>query len=71
MKNGVMGGFGTIDGFCLIFAFIGGCCLRLDDLDSFYAVCKEACLPEKQAEQSRLYHEVLSHDFETAQQALI
>jgi catechol 2,3-dioxygenase-like lactoylglutathione lyase family enzyme len=31
-----------------------GCCLRLDDLDSFYASCKEAGLPETHRGQPRL-----------------
>jgi catechol 2,3-dioxygenase-like lactoylglutathione lyase family enzyme len=32
-----------------------GCCLRLDDLDAFYAVCKEAGLSEKDKGQPRLH----------------
>jgi len=31
------------------------CCLRLDDLDSFYATCKEAGLPEECKGQPRLH----------------
>lgn len=31
------------------------CCLRLDDLDAFYAVCKGAGLPEKSSGQPRLH----------------
>ena len=31
------------------------CCLRLDDLDSFYAVCKAAGLPESNQGQPRLH----------------
>jgi catechol 2,3-dioxygenase-like lactoylglutathione lyase family enzyme len=31
------------------------CCLRLDDLDSFYATCKEAGLPEGCKGQPRLH----------------
>lgn len=31
------------------------CCLRLDDLDSFYAVCKAAGLPEGCEGQPRLH----------------
>lgn len=32
-----------------------GCCLRLDDLDAFYAVCKDAGLSEKSSDQPRLH----------------
>lgn len=32
-----------------------GCCLRLDDLDSFYATCKNAGLPEGSKGQPRLH----------------
>ena len=32
-----------------------GCCLRLDDLDAFYAVCKAAGLPETSVGQPRLH----------------
>ena len=32
-----------------------GCCLRLDDLDAFYAVCKAAGLPETNVGQPRLH----------------
>lgn len=32
-----------------------GCCLRLDDLDAFYAVCKAAGLPETCSGQPRLH----------------
>ena len=32
-----------------------GCCLRLDDLDAFYTVCKDAGLPEKSIGQPRLH----------------
>ena len=32
-----------------------GCCLRLDDLDAFYAVCKAAGLLEKSSGQPRLH----------------
>lgn len=31
------------------------CCLRLDDLDAFYAVCKDAGLSEKSSGQPRLH----------------
>lgn len=31
------------------------CCLRLDDLDDFYAVCKQAGLPESSTGQPRLH----------------
>lgn len=31
------------------------CCLRLDDLDAFYALCKAAGLPETCAGQPRLH----------------
>ena len=31
------------------------CCLRLDDLDGFYAVCKAAGLPESTTGQPRLH----------------
>jgi len=31
------------------------CCLRLDDLDAFYAVCKDAGLAEKPSGQPRLH----------------
>jgi catechol 2,3-dioxygenase-like lactoylglutathione lyase family enzyme len=31
-----------------------GCCLRLDDLDGFYAVCKAAGIEEKQTGRPRL-----------------
>lgn len=31
------------------------CCLRLDDLDAFYAVCKDAELLEKSSGQPRLH----------------
>ena len=31
------------------------CCLRLDDLDSFYAICKPAGLPEGCKRQPRLH----------------
>ena len=31
-----------------------GCCLRLDDLDGFYATCKAAGLPEARSGQPRL-----------------
>jgi hypothetical protein len=31
------------------------CCLRLDDLDSFYASCKAAGLPEVKSGQPRLH----------------
>ena len=31
------------------------CCLRLDDLDAFYAVCKSAGIPEKNAGYPRLH----------------
>ena len=32
-----------------------GCCLRLDDLDVFYAVCKAAGVPESSSGQPRLH----------------
>lgn len=32
-----------------------GCCLRLDDLEAFYAVCQNAGLPEKHTGQPRLH----------------
>ena len=32
-----------------------GCCLRLDDLDSFYAACKDAGLPERHTGRPRLH----------------
>ena len=32
-----------------------GCCLRLDDLDSFYAVCRAAGLPETNVGQPRIH----------------
>lgn len=32
-----------------------GCCVRLDDLDSFYVVCQEAGLPETCFGQPRLH----------------
>ena len=31
------------------------CCLRLDDLDSFYSICKDAGLPEGRKGQPRLH----------------
>jgi catechol 2,3-dioxygenase-like lactoylglutathione lyase family enzyme len=31
------------------------CCLRLDDVDGFYAVCKAAGLPEARSGQPRLH----------------
>jgi catechol 2,3-dioxygenase-like lactoylglutathione lyase family enzyme len=31
------------------------CCLRLDDLDAFYAVCKDSGLAEKPSGQPRLH----------------
>jgi hypothetical protein len=31
------------------------CCLRLDDLDQFYAICKSAGLPESTAGQPRIH----------------
>lgn len=31
------------------------CCLRLDDLDGFYAICRTAGLPETNAGQPRLH----------------
>lgn len=31
------------------------CCLRLDDLDAFYAVCKRAGIPERCKGQPRLH----------------
>ena len=31
-----------------------GCCLRLDDLSAFYAVCKDAKIPEDRTSQPRL-----------------
>jgi catechol 2,3-dioxygenase-like lactoylglutathione lyase family enzyme len=31
------------------------CCLRLDDLDSFYAVCKSAGIPERNTGHPRLH----------------
>jgi len=31
-----------------------GCCLRLDDLDTFYAACKQADIPEARTGQPRL-----------------
>jgi catechol 2,3-dioxygenase-like lactoylglutathione lyase family enzyme len=33
-----------------------GCCLRLDNLDSFYATCQNAGLPEECKGQPRLHH---------------
>ncbi len=38
-----------------------GCCLRLDDLDAFYAVCKEAGLLETSVGQPRLHAPELQH----------
>ena len=32
-----------------------GCCLRLDDLDSFYTACKDAGLPESHKGHPRLH----------------
>ena len=32
-----------------------GCCLRLDDLDAFYAICKAAGLPETDTGHPRLH----------------
>ena len=31
------------------------CCLRLDDLDAFYALCRNAGIPEASKEQPRLH----------------
>lgn len=31
------------------------CCLRLDDLDAFYAICKQAGIPEGHKGQPRLH----------------
>lgn len=31
-----------------------GCCLRIDDLDAFYQVCKNAGIPEERSGQPRL-----------------
>ena len=37
------------------------CCLRLDDLDDFYAACKAAGLPESDAGQPRLHPPRVEH----------
>ena len=38
-----------------------GCCLRLDDIDGFYAVCQAAGVPEKNAGAPRLRRPALEH----------
>ena len=37
------------------------CCLRLDDLDAFHAVCKAAGVPERRGELPRLQAPMLEH----------
>lgn len=38
-----------------------GCCLRLDDLATFYAVCKEAGIEEGRSGQPRLHPPKVEH----------
>lgn len=38
-----------------------GCCLRLDDVDAFHAVCKAAGVPERAQGMPRLRSPMLEH----------
>ena len=38
-----------------------GCCLRLEDVDTFYAACRDAGIPEKTVGQPRLQPVELQH----------